>query len=65
MAHGQEQGRAEETDVWITPPRTWAVGVPAVANPLRYSFDCPACVWPETDPPHRHRNEDCEKAAST
>ncbi|ANP51785.1 hypothetical protein J2Z21_008846 [Streptomyces griseochromogenes] len=30
---------AEETDVSITPPKTWAVGVPAVASPLRYSLE--------------------------
>jgi hypothetical protein len=30
---------AEETDVSITPPKTWAVDVPAVANPLRYSLE--------------------------
>ncbi|MGW1007859.1 hypothetical protein [Streptomyces sp. NPDC002520] len=29
----------EETDVSITPPRTWAVCVPAVADPLRYSME--------------------------
>ncbi len=29
----------EETDVSIAPPKTWAVGVPAVANPLRYSLE--------------------------
>ncbi|MFJ9848493.1 hypothetical protein [Streptomyces sp. NPDC101150] len=29
---------AAETDVSITPPRTWSVGVPAVATPLRYSL---------------------------
>ncbi|MFG2560126.1 hypothetical protein [Streptomyces sp. NPDC048496] len=30
---------AEETDVSITPPKTWAVGAPAVANALRYSLE--------------------------
>ncbi|MFB7219041.1 hypothetical protein ACWD4L_44645 [Streptomyces sp. NPDC002596] len=30
---------AEETDVSITPPKTWPVGVPAVANPLRHSLE--------------------------
>ncbi|MFJ9616195.1 hypothetical protein [Streptomyces noursei] len=30
---------AEETDVSITPPKTWAVGVPAVADPPRYSLE--------------------------
>lgn len=30
---------AEETDVSITSPKTWAVGVPAVAGPLRYSLE--------------------------
>jgi hypothetical protein len=29
----------EETDVSITPPKAWAVGVPAGANPLRYSLE--------------------------
>jgi hypothetical protein len=30
---------AEETAVSITPPKTWAVRVPAVANPLRCSLE--------------------------
>ncbi|MFE8014138.1 hypothetical protein [Streptomyces antibioticus] len=30
---------AEETDIAITPPKTWTADVPAVANPLRYSLD--------------------------
>ncbi|MEU6507880.1 hypothetical protein [Streptomyces sp. NPDC046942] len=28
-----------ETDVSITPPRTWAAGGPAAADPLRYSLE--------------------------
>jgi hypothetical protein len=30
---------AEQTDVSISPPKTWAVGVPAVADPPRYSLE--------------------------
>jgi hypothetical protein len=30
---------AEQTDVSITPPKTWTVGVPAVASPPRYSLE--------------------------
>lgn len=30
---------AEKTDVSITPPRTWAVGVPTVGDPLQYSLE--------------------------
>ncbi|WP_308029983.1 hypothetical protein [Streptomyces sp. CoH27] len=64
-----------ETDVSITPPRTWAAGGPAAADPLRYSLQRTAvrrttltllslnqtkgCAWPEPDPAHRHRNEYC------
>ncbi|SOE06517.1 hypothetical protein SAMN06272765_7340 [Streptomyces sp. Ag109_G2-15] len=40
MGHmDRNRSGAEETDVSITPPKTWAVGVPAVANPLRYSLE--------------------------
>ncbi|GGU99953.1 hypothetical protein GCM10010260_40450 [Streptomyces filipinensis] len=36
-----DRGRsgAEETDVPITPPESWAVGLPAVANPLWCSLE--------------------------
>lgn len=30
---------AEETDISITPPKSWAVGVPAMAKALRYSLE--------------------------
>ncbi|GAA3477718.1 hypothetical protein [Streptomyces yanii] len=62
---------AKETDVSITPPKTWAVGMPPVANPLRYSLEQTtvrrtALTLPNLnqtkgfdcpDPAHRHRNE--------
>jgi hypothetical protein len=40
MGHmDRSRSGAEETDVSITPPKTWAVGLPAVANPLQYSLE--------------------------
>lgn len=40
MGHmDRSRSGAEETDVSITPPKTWVVGVPAVANALRCSLE--------------------------
>ncbi|MGW4562302.1 hypothetical protein ACWEN3_07760 [Streptomyces sp. NPDC004561] len=36
---GRSRSGAEETDVSITPPKTWEAGVPAVADPLRFSLE--------------------------
>lgn len=40
MGHmDRSRSGAEETDISIAPPKTWALGVPAVANALRYSLE--------------------------
>lgn len=42
MGHmDRNRSGAEETDVSITPPKTWAVDVPAVANALWYPLEQP------------------------